>query len=50
MTIDKAKKALIYRIIGLLISTTGVVMHMLADNIIETGFMVRYKQIGRAHV
>ena len=43
MTRDRAKTALIYRIIGLLISTTGIVLHMLADNIIETGFMVRYK-------
>lgn len=40
---NKPKAALIYRIIGLIISFSGVVLHMMADNVIKTGFMVQHK-------
>ena len=43
MTTRKAKAALIYRLFCLLISVGGIVLHLLADHRIQTGFMVRHK-------
>ena len=43
MTVRKAKAILLYRALGLLISLGGIVLHLLADHVVETGFMVRHK-------
>ena len=37
------KAVFLYRIFGFLISIGGIVLHLLADHVIETGFMVRHK-------
>ena len=39
----KAKVALVYRFVGFFVSTAGILLHFMADNVVETGFMVRHK-------
>ena len=43
MKISETKAPLIFRSLALGISIAGIVLHMLADNVVPTGFMVRHK-------
>ena len=43
MIVHKTKAVLLYCIIAFLISVAGIVLHFLADHVIENGFMVRHK-------